>query len=74
MSTNSIEVDSEPARAFAQASEEDRRKLELLLRLRLRELTVAPARPLKQIMDEMGREAEERGLTPDILKALLNGQ
>ncbi len=73
MSTISIEVDSESARAFAQASDEDRRKLELLLRLRLRELTFAPARTLTQVMDQISREAEERGLTPEILKALLNG-
>ena len=73
MSMISIEVDSETARAFSQASEMDRRKLELLLRLRLRELTIVPARPLSQIMDEMSQEAEKRGLTPEMLKAIVNG-
>jgi hypothetical protein len=52
------------------ASSEDRRKLQLLLNLRLRELTVRPARPLKEVMDEMGRHAEARGLTPEILESL----
>jgi hypothetical protein len=68
--TISLEVDADTARAFAAASAEDRRKLQLLLRLRLRELTARPARPLKEIMDEIGRYAEERGLTPDILESL----
>jgi hypothetical protein len=37
--TISLEVDADTARAFAAASVEDRRKLELLPGLRLRELT-----------------------------------
>jgi hypothetical protein len=71
--TIAIEVDTETARAFAAAPPEERRKLQLLLRLRLRELTVRPARPLKQIMDEIGLEAEASGLTPGILESLLHG-
>jgi hypothetical protein len=70
--TISIEVDADDARAFSQMTEEERRKLQLLLRLRLRELTTAPARPLKEIMDEIGAEAEARGLTPEILESLLH--
>src|SRR5271156_5127194 len=65
--TISIEVDSDAARAFAEASADERRKLQLLLSLRLRELTASTHRPLQQIMDEMGLEAEKRGLTPTIL-------
>ena len=72
--TISIEVDPETARAFAAATPEDRRKLQLLLRLRLRELTVGPFRPLQQIMDEIGQQAEARGLTPEILGFLLHGE
>jgi hypothetical protein len=68
----SIEVDADTARAYAAASAEDRRKLQLLLSLRLRELTARPARPLKEIMDEMGRYAEARGLTPESLESLLH--
>ncbi len=71
-STISIEVDPESARAFAAATPEERRKLRLLLGLRLRELTAAPPRPLTQIMEEIGREAEARGLTPEILESLLH--
>ena len=69
--TISLEVDANTARAFAAASAEDRRKLQLLLGLRLRELTARPARPLKEVMDEIGRYAEAHGLTPEILESLL---
>ncbi|MBW3542017.1 MAG: hypothetical protein KY476_17245 [Planctomycetes bacterium] len=70
--TISIEVDEDSARAFCEASAEEQRKLQLLLALRLRELTAGPIRSLKEIMDEMGAEAEARGLTPEILESLLN--
>ena len=70
----SIEVDEVSARAFSQASAEEQRKLQLLLALRLRELTTGPARPLNEIMDEIGAQAEARGLTPEILESLLDGK
>lgn len=75
MSTSSIsiEVDADTARAFSTASEEDRRKMQLLLNLRLRELVNSPPRPLKEIMDEIGAEAQARGLTPEILESILHG-
>lgn len=72
--TISLEVDADTARAFAAASAEDRRKLQLLLGLRLRELTASPARPLKEVMDEIGRYAEAQGLTPEILETLLRDE
>ena len=72
--TISIEVDADTARVFSAASAEERRKLQLLLGLRLRELTAGPARPLKDIMDEIGARAEARGLTPEILESLLHGE
>lgn len=70
--TISIEVDAQTANAFQDATAEERRKLQLLLKLRLRELTINPRRSLKEIMDEMGQEAEARGLTPEILESLLD--
>jgi hypothetical protein len=72
--TIAFEVDADSARAFSAASAEDRRKLQLLLSLRLRELTARPARPLKEVMDEIGRNAEARGLTPEILESLLSDE
>ena len=74
MTTIAIEVDSDAARAFAEAPAEERRKLELLLALRLRELTSGPERPLQQIMDEIGAKAEARGLTPEVLRSLLSDE
>ncbi|MBI1917759.1 MAG: hypothetical protein HYS12_23950 [Planctomycetes bacterium] len=72
--TITLEVDADTARAFSEASAEEQRKLQLLLSLRLRELTARPARPLKEIMDEIGRHAESRGLTPEILDSLLRDE
>ena len=72
--TISLEVDADTARAFSAASAEERRKLQLLLGLRLRELTSRPARPLKEVMDEIGRYAEAQGLTPDVLDSLLRDE
>ncbi len=69
--TISIEVDAATARAFEQASAQDRRKMQLLLALRLRELTDTPNRSLGEVMDEIGARAASRGLTPEILEALL---
>ncbi len=76
MSTNTItlEVDEDAARVFSAASPEDRRKLQLLLRLRLRELTLLPARPLKEVMDEIGREATAKGLTPELVESMLRDE
>jgi hypothetical protein len=70
----SIEVDEEAARAFSTASVEERQKMQMLLNLRLRELTIRPVRPLREIMDEIGRNAAARGLTPEILDALLSDE
>ena len=69
--TISLELDADTARAFSAASAEDWRKLQLLLGLRLRELTDRPARPLKVVMDEIRQYAEARGLTPEILESPL---
>jgi hypothetical protein len=72
--TISLEVDPDTARAFTEAPTEQRLKLQLLLKLRLRELTAGTPRPLKQIMEEIGQEAEARGLTPEILESLLHDE
>jgi hypothetical protein len=69
-----ITVDAEAAQRFSEAPPEERRKLELLLRLRLRELTLGRARPLKDIMDEIGTDAEAKGLTPQKLESMLRDE
>ena len=55
-----IEVDEAAARAFAEASPDEQEKLQLLLSLRLQELTASPGRSLQTVMDEIGRKAEAR--------------
>jgi hypothetical protein len=72
--TITIRVDSEAARAFATASTEEQRKIQLLLSLRLQDLTKSPRKPLQAIMDEIGQRAEARGLTPAILESLLKDE
>ena len=70
----SIAVDANAAQSFCKASPEDRRKLELLLDLRLRELTLGRVRPLQEIMDEIGADAAAKGLTPEILESMLRDE
>jgi hypothetical protein len=69
-----IPVDAETARVYRTASAEDQKKIQILLRLRLRELTTLPSRSLIDIMDDIGVKAEARGLTPEILEALLRDE
>ena len=69
-----IEVDEAAARAFAEASPGEQQKLQFLLSLRLQELTATPGRTLQTVMDEIGKVAEARGLTPDILETLLGDE
>jgi len=69
-----IQVDEGAAKAFAAAPAEEKRKMELLLSLRLQDLTVAPQRPLRTVMDEIGAQAEARGITPEIVESLLHGE
>ena len=72
--TLTIQVSEEAARAFTQVSPEDQRKIQLLLDLRLRDLTISPLpqKSLPAVMDEIGKNAAARGLTPAELESLLN--
>lgn len=66
-----IRVDADAARAYRAASDQQRRKLDLLLSLRLHE-ALRPGGSLKDLMRKMSRKAQERGLTPEILDAILH--
>lgn len=74
MATISFEVDAGTAQEFSDAPPDVQRKLQLLLGIRLRELTRSPARPLSEVMDDIGRQAEARGLTPEILGELIRDE
>jgi hypothetical protein len=68
-----VSVDADVAQAYRAVSAEDRRKLDWLINLRLREATQS-RRSLKVIMSEISREAQQRGLTPEILQSILDEQ
>ena len=66
-----ISVDPDVASAYRSASEQDRRKLDLLANLRLRDATRTKS-SLKKVMEEIGRNARARGLTLKTLQSLLD--
>ena len=66
-----IEVDSAAAKIYAAATPAEQWKMQVLLSLRLQDITAEPSRPLREVIDEMSRRAAERGLTPEILESIL---
>jgi hypothetical protein len=66
-----IRVDPESARAYRQASEQERRKLDLLLTLRLHEALQSNG-SLQELMRDISREAKASGLTPEVLDSILH--
>ena len=68
-----IRVDPETARAYREASDSERRKLDLLLGLRLREATRGQD-TLEDVMREVSRNARARGLTDEELARLLRDE
>jgi hypothetical protein len=66
-----VRVEAAAARAFRLAPREERQKLEALLSLRLSDAT-RTADSLTQVMSEISRRAQERGLTPEILRSILD--
>ncbi len=66
-----VSVDPDVANAYRLASDNDRRKLDLLVNLRLRDATRSKA-SLKDVMLEISQNAQQRGLTPEILQSMLD--
>ena len=66
-----IRVDPEAARAYRSASEQKRRKLDLLLSLRLHD-ALNPSGSLQDLLHELSRKAQDRGLTPEVLESVLH--
>lgn len=71
--TITIPLDSQTASAYSSASPEEKKKMEALLSLWLRALAAGQYPSLQKELDEIGRKAEARGLTPEILESLLKG-
>ena len=66
-----IRVNPDAAIAYRSASEEERHKLDALLSLRITDATRSKE-SLTQIMREISRQAQARGVTPEILRAILD--
>ncbi len=71
--TITIPLDPQTARAYDAAAPEEKRKIQALLSLWLRELAAGDYPSLQHVLDEVGRKATARGLTPEILDSLLKG-
>jgi len=71
--TITIPLDPETARAYNSAAPEEKRKIQALLSLWLRELAAGEYPTLQQVLDEVGRKAKSRGLTPEVLDSILKG-
>ncbi len=65
-----VSVDPDVAERYRSASGEERRKLDLLINLRLRTATKS-GKSLRDVMREISRNAQRRGLTPEILQSIL---
>lgn len=65
-----VSVDPDLAAVYRSASDDERRKLDLLINLRLREATESRT-SLRDVMAEISREARRRGLTPEVLQSVL---
>ena len=74
LATISLEVDADLAQLTPPRRPRNNVSCNFYSACRLRELTEKPVRSLKEVMDDIGREAEAKGLTPEILESLLNEQ
>lgn len=72
--TITIPLDPQTAQVYNAVSAEEKRKMQILLALWLRELAAGEIASLKQVLEETGRKAQSRGLTPEILDLLLKGE
>ncbi len=71
--TMTIPLDAETARAYKSAAPAEKRKIEALLSLWMRELAVGEYASLEDVLDEVGRKAKARGLTAETLDSLVKG-
>jgi hypothetical protein len=67
-----LSMDNKTARIYEKASLADKKKMQLLMSLWLREFE-KPSITLDKLMDDISRKAKERGLTSATLEAILNG-
>ncbi len=70
-STITIPVGERVEQAWNAADEGERQKVQVLIGLWLDELFSKEPPSLEKLMDEVGRKAKARGLTPEILESIL---
>jgi hypothetical protein len=70
--TITVTLDEATAAVYNTASPEAQAKMQLFLRLLLREYATSTTMPLRQLMDAISEEAAQKGLTPEILEQLLD--
>jgi hypothetical protein len=68
-----IPLDPKTAKAYRGALPAEKKKMQALVRLWLRDLAAEKPATLTHILDEVSEQAVQRGLTPKILDALLKG-
>jgi hypothetical protein len=71
--TITIPMDPQTAQMYNSAPPQEKRRIQVLLSLWLRELAAGDYPPLQHVLDEVGRKAKARGLTPEMLDSLLKG-
>lgn len=71
--TITIPLDPDTARAYDSAAPDEKRKIQALLSLWVRELAAGDYPSLQQVLDEVGRKATSRGLTLEVLDSPLKG-
>lgn len=69
----SVRVSDQAARTYESASDDERRKFDALLTIQLTRAK-QPTRSLEEIMSDLSRKADERGLTREILDDILHGE
>ncbi len=71
--TITIPLDPQTARAYDSAPAEEKRKMQAIVSLWLRDLAAGEFPSLRQVLDEAGKKARARGLSPEILDSILKG-
>ena len=66
-----VSVDPDLADMYRSASDNERRKLDLIINLHLRD-AIESKKSLQDIMLEISSNAQKRGLTPEILQSILD--
>jgi len=72
--TITLQVESGAARFYNDAPQTDKQKLQALFGSWLKQYAEGDVDSLKRTMDEISRNAENKGLTPEILESLLSDE